>query len=106
MGFNYTLISGDPYLKTVYLAASMVSMFLTWVTRICGVMPPSFTAIRMKRITVYSHFHVGFSNPLATCLTQTVSWDKGKLVVDLRVGWLTSEYHLRRAKGPVLSIVT
>lgn len=65
--------------------------FLTWVTRICGVMPPSFTAIRMKRITVYSHFHVGFSDPLATCLTQTVSWDKGKQVVDLRVGWLTSK---------------
>lgn len=87
------------------MAASVVSTFLIWVTRICGVMPVSFTAIRMKRITVYSHFHVDFSDSLATCLTQTVSWDKGKLVVDLGVGRLTSEYLLRRTKGPVVSIV-
>lgn len=84
----------------------MVSTFLIWVTMICGVMPVSFEALRMKRITVNSRFHVGFSDSLATCLTHTVSWEEGKLVVDLRVGWMTNEYLLRRTKGPVVSIVT
>lgn len=43
--------------------------------------------IRVERITMQSPFRVGFSAPLVTYLTQTVSpdWNKMKLVVDPEV---------------------
>lgn len=68
-------------LEMAHLTASVAShfLYLGMVDLWCNV--SYLHSHRVERITMQSPFQVGFSAPVATCLTQTVSpdWNKGKL---------------------------
>lgn len=73
------------------VAVSLASAFLTRVQEIHDVMPTAFTAVEVEGITMLGPFQVGFSTPVATRFTQMVSSNsnKGKLVMDLEVSWVS-----------------